>query len=131
MSFRFLAGLEREIFIFLALVGGKTARTVLRSAIKIYGDPESMVFVQPKSRDHAEVLLKHLIVLIHGLGRICNQSDLELFQKIKGKSRRFQSLGETVRHELLVQRIAELTEMAENNIICKSWGRPQPQSSPG
>ena len=126
MSSRFLAGIEREIFIFLALVGGKTARNVLRSAIKIYGDPESIVFVKSESRDHAEVLLKHLIVLIRGLGQICNQSDLALFQEIKGKSSRFQSLGKTVRHELLVKRIAELTELAENNIICKSWGRFHP-----
>jgi len=126
MSFRFLAGIEREIFIFLALVDGKIARNVLRSAIKIYGDPESIVFVKPESRDHAEVLLKHLIVLIRGLGQICNQSDLALFQDIKGKSRRFQSLGKTVRHDLLVKRIAELTELAENNIICKSWGRLHP-----
>jgi len=116
MPFRFLAGLEREIFIFLSLMAGKTARSILRSAIKIYGDPESIVFVQPESRDHTEALLHHLIVLIRGLGRIGNQSDLALFQKIKGRSRRFQSLGETVRHEMLVKRIAGWTETAANNI---------------
>ncbi|RLC29793.1 MAG: hypothetical protein DRH32_06780, partial [Deltaproteobacteria bacterium] len=116
MPFRFLAGLEREIFIFLALVGGKTARTVLRSAIKIYGDPESIVFVQPESRVHTETLLQHLIVLIRGLGRIGSRSDLALFRKIRSKSGRFRSTGETARHEMLMKRVAGWIEMAENHI---------------
>lgn len=116
MPFRFLAGLEREIFIFLALVGGKTARTVLRSAIKIYGDPESIVFIQPESRVHTETLLQHLIVLIRGLGRIGSQSDLALFRKIRSKSGRFRSTGETARHEMLMKRVTGWIEMAENHI---------------
>jgi len=69
-----------------------------------------------KSRDHTEALLQHLIALIRGLGRIGNQSELALFQKIKGRRKRFQSLGETVRHEMLVKRIAGWTETAVNNI---------------
>ncbi len=116
MPFRFLASLEREIFIFLALVGGKTARTVLRSAVKIYGDPESSVFVQPESPDHTDVLLQHLIILIRGLGRIGRQPDLVLLQKIKSKIRRFQRLRETVRHEMLVKRISGWVETAAKNI---------------
>jgi hypothetical protein len=116
MSFRFLASLEREIFIFLALVGGKTARTILRSALKIYGDPRSKVFTQSENQDYFEALLQHLIVLIRGLGRIGNSSDLALFQKIKDSRQRFQRLGETVRHEMLVKRITGWAEMAEKNI---------------
>jgi len=116
MPFQFLANLEREVFIFLALVNGKTARTVLRNAIKIYSNPESNIFVQPESPNHIEALLQHLIILIRGLGRIGNRSDLTLFQKIKGNIRKFQSQGETVRHEMLVKRITGWAEMAANNI---------------
>ena len=116
LSFRFLAGLEREIFIFLALVGGKTALTILRSAIKIYGDPRSKIFTQSENQDYFETLMQHLIVLIRGLGRIGNSSDLALFQKIKDNRQRFQRLGESVRHEMLVNRITGWAEMAENSI---------------
>ena len=116
MPFRFLASLEREIFIFLALVGGKTALNILRSAIKIYGDPQSKFFTQFENQDYFEALLQHLIVLIRGLGRIGNSSDLALFQKIKDNRQRFQNLGETVRHEMLVKRITGWAEMAENSI---------------
>ena len=116
MSFRFLTGLERELFIFLALVGGKTARTILRSALKIYGDPRSKIFTQFENRDYFEALMQHLIVPIRGLGRIGNSSDLTLFQKIKDNRQRFQNLGETVRHEMLVKRIVGWTEIAERNI---------------
>ncbi len=116
LSFRFLAGLEREIFIFFALVGGKTALTILRSAIKIYGDPRSKIFAQSENQGYFEALMQHLIVLIRGLGRIGNSSDLVLFQKIKDNRQRFQNLGKTVRHEMLVKRITGSAEMAENSI---------------
>jgi hypothetical protein len=88
----------------------------LRSAIKIYGDPQSKIFTQSENRDYFEALLQHLIVLIRGLGRIGNSSDLALFQKIKDNRQRFQNLGDTVRYEMLVKRITGWAEMAENSI---------------
>ena len=41
MPARFLLALEREVHIFLALVGGKTAATILHSSLKVFGNPEA------------------------------------------------------------------------------------------
>ena len=70
LPIRFLLALEREVHIFLALVGGKTAIEVMRSALNDYGDPASAVYHLKESPAQMEPLLSHLATVIRGWGRL-------------------------------------------------------------
>ena len=68
LPIRFLLALEREVHIFLALVGGKTASEVMRSALNDYGNPASRIYHLKESRAQMESLLSHLAAVIRGMG---------------------------------------------------------------
>ncbi|MGD8765427.1 MAG: hypothetical protein PVG87_24180, partial [Desulfobacteraceae bacterium] len=70
MPLRYLLSLEREIHILTALVGGETALSVLRNAVKRYGNPYSKIYKYEQSRHYLPAFLQHLKVAIRGLGRI-------------------------------------------------------------
>ena len=52
MDVRELLALERESYIFMALVGGNTSRSILVSALKEYGHAESDLYQLTKSQEH-------------------------------------------------------------------------------
>ena len=54
---RFLIALEREVHIFLALVGGNTAASILHSALKVFGNPESRFYTMEEGRQNLYGLL--------------------------------------------------------------------------
>ena len=64
---RYLFSLEREIYIFLSLVGGPLATGVIRSALKEYGSPDSDVYTLSESRNNMLNILQLLKVLIRGM----------------------------------------------------------------
>jgi len=107
MPLRYLLSLERELVIFLSLVGGDTALAVVREALKRYGHPASEIYHQKESRSHIAVLLQHLKVIIRCLGRIGEKEDLSLLEDVKNRRRGFLRLGEGLPLENLVERIPE------------------------
>ena len=70
LSPRFLLSLEREAFIFLSLVAGRTARQIILDACVEYGDPEADIYHSDNSPDYLPHLLKHLQVVIRAMGRL-------------------------------------------------------------
>lgn len=116
MPFGYLLALDREICIFLALVGGKEAGAVLRSAVKIYGDPESDIFVKKQSRDHLTTLLQHLNVLIRSLGRVGSLEDLPLLTATESRRQKFLRMAQSPRDDALVDRAMQWIGMARKNI---------------
>ncbi|WP_419657000.1 uncharacterized protein Dvar_61320 [Desulfosarcina variabilis str. Montpellier] len=83
-SIRHLLFLEREIFIFLSLIAGKTAHLILISALNEYGDPDVGIYRYPKAADYLPVLLQQLKIIARGMGRIGSLDDAVLMQKISG-----------------------------------------------
>ena len=116
MPIRFLLALEREAHIFLALVGGKTATTVIRGALNVYGNPASQIFLLKESPNQMVGLLQHLGVLIRGIGRIGQESDLTLLDDIQKRQQGFDNLSEEPRHAALVNRILEGIDSAKHQI---------------
>jgi hypothetical protein len=116
MPIRFLLALEREAHIFLALVGGKTATAVIRGALTVYGNPASQIFLLKESPNHLVGLLQHLGVLIRGIGRIGQESDLTLLDDIQKRQQGFGNLSEDSRHTALVKRILEGIVSAKHEI---------------
>ncbi|CAB1063360.1 hypothetical protein D1BOALGB6SA_8143 [Olavius sp. associated proteobacterium Delta 1] len=117
LPIRFLLALEREVHIFLALAGGQTAAMVLRSALKVYGNPGSQVYCMKESAGHMTYLVQNLTALIRGFGRVGNTEDQELLDEIKEYKEGFLDLGrKDPRHEALIERIMGWIDMAKNEI---------------
>jgi len=116
LPIRFLLALEREVHIFLALVGGNTAHTAIEGALKVYGNPASQVYRLKESPGQMPALLQHLAVLIRGFGRVGNIVDLALLEEIKSRQQEFIDLAEDTRHDALIKRIMGWIDAAENEI---------------
>ena len=83
MPLRFLLSLERECFIFLALIGRPPGHTVLRSAVNTYGNPGSEIYRKERKKGFEESCLKHLRVAVRGLCRYEDETDLTLLTQVK------------------------------------------------
>jgi hypothetical protein len=109
---RFLLALEREVHIFLALVGGKTALEDMRSALNDYGNPASFYRLK-ESPDQMVPLLSHLAAIIRGLGRLGCQSDLPLLDEIKIRQDQFMDLHPDRRYRILVRHVMRLVDASK------------------
>ena len=116
MPLRYLLSLEREIHILLSLLGGDTALSVLRNAVKRYGNPGSEIYRFPQSPDYVAAFLQHLKVAIRGLGKIGEKIDLAVLEDVKKREKGFLRLGEGDQHEKLVERTMEWIEIARQSI---------------
>jgi hypothetical protein len=78
-----MLGIERECYIFLALIGGPTARSVIRSAVKDYSSPNSALYLSKHSEDHLLYIIQNLRLVIRSLGVIGNNDDLRIIDAVK------------------------------------------------
>ena len=116
LPIRFLLALEREVHIFLALVGGKTATAVIQGALNVYGNPASRIYLLKESPNYMSGLLQHLGILIRGVGRVGQESDFELLDEIKKRQQGFMNLSEEPRHQALVRRTLGAIDSAKHAI---------------
>ena len=89
MPLRFLLSLERECYIFLSLIGRPPGHTVLRSAVKTYGNPASEIYREKRGKGFEEACLKHLRVAVRGLSRYEDTNDLPLLTHIRNMEQDF------------------------------------------
>jgi hypothetical protein len=113
LPIRFLLALEREVHIFLALIGGKTAFEVLGSSLNDYGNPASQIYHLKKSPAQMEPLLSHLAAVIRGWGRLGRQSDMSLLDEIKSRQDQFMALHPDMRYQTLVRHVMRLIETSK------------------
>jgi hypothetical protein len=133
MPARFLLALEREVHIFLALVGGNTAATLLQSSLKVFGNPEAPFYTTEEGRQHLYALLQYLSVLVRGIGRVGSESDLLLLGQVKQREKDFLKLSADPRHASLVRRVFSWADPAKKEIESRlkgvSPGNPPPDGS--
>ena len=113
LPIRFLLALEREVHIFLALVGGKTAFEAMRSALNVYGNPASQIYHLKESPGRMEALLTHLAAVIRGLGRLGRQSDMSLLDEVKIRQDQFMDLHPDMRYQTLVRHVMRLIDASK------------------
>jgi hypothetical protein len=87
--FRDMYYLEREIHIFLSLVGGSTARVLIRSAAQEYGDPKGKIYMLSESKRFLPALLQLLRIVSRGLGIQGGKTDLSLLKKVRTREEEF------------------------------------------
>ena len=89
MPLRFLLSLERECYIFLALIGRSPGHTVIKSAVKTYGNPGSKIYRKKRGKGFEEAFLKHLRVAVRGLSRYEDKNDLPLLMDVRNMEKAF------------------------------------------
>ncbi|MEW6670287.1 MAG: hypothetical protein AB1427_01210 [Thermodesulfobacteriota bacterium] len=112
----FLFSLEREAYILFALVGGTTARSILLSALKEYGDPESTIYNSRETEKNFGLLVQNLRIVIRGLGRIGNPEDLSSLEDVKGKLDGLAARSQSERYQQAILRLAEWIESAREQM---------------
>ena len=116
MPIRFMLALEREVHMFLALVGGATTAAVIQSALKVYGNPASQIYRLEKSRQYTSSLIQHLAVLIRSLGRIGQPTNIALLDEIQSRRETFLGLSEEPRHAAQIRRTMGWIDAAKREI---------------
>ena len=102
-----LLNLERELYIFLSLVGGETGTTILRSAAYEYGDPTSAIYGQKESSNCMGALLQNLRVALRGVGSLGTMADVALLETIKTQEETFGRLKNDRQYRAQARHITE------------------------
>ncbi len=110
MPLRYLFSLEREIYIFLSLIGGSISASVVRSALKEYGNPGSDIYLLAESQKNIAGILQLLKVLIRGMGRNGIASDAPLVEGIKASQPQFLSFDKS---PVFLDNIARIMEWVD------------------
>jgi hypothetical protein len=111
-----LLSLEREIHIFVSLLGGDIARSVLRSALNEYGNPDSEIYQMNSEVVIFEAFLLHLKIILRGLGRSGDASDDWIIAQAADRREELMALSSEKRHAVLVDRVLEWADKAQESI---------------
>lgn len=117
MTLKYLFSLQREIFMFLSLVGGRTARSVIRDALVEYGNPESKIYTLPGSGRNIPAFLQQLKVIVRTLARVGIESDAVVLEKVKNREQKFLDLGAGKQHEDQVRRVMLWVEKSRIKLL--------------
>jgi hypothetical protein len=112
-----MLGIERECFIFLALIGGPTAQSVIRSAVKDYGSPDSALYLSKHSDDHLLHIIQNLRLVIRSLGVIGNGDDLRILSAVKEKKAAFVENGKIKKYLPQSNILQDWLDEAHTNIM--------------
>jgi hypothetical protein len=120
-SVRHLLFLEREIFIFLSLLSGKTAHLILVSALTEYGDPEAGIYRHLRAATYLPVFLQHLKIIVRGVGRVGTRDDVGLLKQISEYGFQLSQLGGSPENQRSVVRTMGWIENVIRSITTANW----------
>lgn len=116
MGIRELLALERETYIFMAQVGGSTSKSVLLSALKEYGHPESAPYQLEMSRKYVAEILQILKIVIRGVGLVGGRDEIVNIESIKGRLEAFSELTTSLQDSDLINQLKESAEAASQKL---------------
>jgi hypothetical protein len=117
---RELLALERESYIFMALVGGNTSRSILLSALKEYGHPESDLYQLSKSQKYMADILQLLKVVTRGVGLVGGGSDIAVVAGVKARLEVFSQLTKSSHESDLINQLQESADSAVIQLMEKA-----------
>jgi len=79
---RYLVALEREVNIFLSLIGGSAAYKIVRDAAEEYGNPHAGIYQLQKSSENIPVTMQLFKIIIRALHRFADVNDLQVMQSV-------------------------------------------------
>lgn len=116
---RYLLSLERETFIFLCLVGGTTAKSVIRSAMEKYGNPKSDIYRAELSKRHLVPLLQHLKLIVRGMGRLGKSEDLQRFTVVSWGEEGFRNMTQNPGEIEKIKQVMEWVDITKETMAQK------------
>jgi hypothetical protein len=119
MSLRDIFLLEREVYIFLSLVGGTTARALLRGAVRVYGNPAGELYLLDESERFMPYLLQVLKIASRGLGRVGQRKDMGLLDEVRTRHKDFLEIIAEKSQEELVRRAMEIVRISMQRIVSR------------
>ncbi len=119
MPIKYLLSLEREILIFLCLIQGETALSVIRSALNTYGNPRTKIYHSKLSPDHILLLFQHLKVVIRGVGRLGDGEDLARLTNISNEEAVFKRLARGKVSDDKIRQIMKWIDNTREDLIQK------------
>ena len=119
ISLRFLFSLKKEFYIFLALVGGRSARLIIRNALRLYGNPEAHIYLNGVAKRGLPNFMQHLKVVVRGIGRVGHRRDIAVLNEIAACELAFKKLDKSVRHQASVGRIMQWVDKSKYSISAK------------
>ena len=115
-----LLALEREAYIFLALVGGTTSKSVLVSALKEYGHPDSILYQLSKSPMHMADLLQLLKVVIRSVGWVGDSTEVAHIDHIIGRLEVISQLTNSLHEKDLINQIKGCADFVKKELSAKT-----------
>ncbi len=94
METRFLLHLNRELVIFLALVGGDKAKAIISGSIREFGQPASSYYKEMIDKKNLKHSLQYLQVAVRALRRFDDPVSAYLFEEVAGREVLFVGLWE-------------------------------------
>jgi len=91
MPIRYLVTLEREVYIFMSLIGGTAAHNIVRDAAEEYGNPMARIYRLENSSENVPAIMQLFKVIIRALDRFSDVNDLPMLQEIKSQDRKFEA----------------------------------------
>ncbi|MDO9263356.1 MAG: hypothetical protein Q7U02_05275 [Desulfosalsimonadaceae bacterium] len=87
-----LIKLLREVFIFLTLVGGRSAYKVVRDTVEEFAKPDSVFYTSRNSRDHLKNLMRFFQLSMRCLILLGDEDDIDVLKPIPIREKEFMSL---------------------------------------
>ncbi|MEJ2157085.1 MAG: hypothetical protein P8X96_17260 [Desulfobacteraceae bacterium] len=115
-----LLNLERELYIFLAMVACDTGKSILRSAVNEYGDPHSEIYQQKESDQFLGGMIQNLRVSLRGLGTVGGMQDINILEGVKQHNENFQRLKNDRQFRTQARLVTEWADEAIKIIKFKS-----------
>jgi hypothetical protein len=119
VTLRDLFLLERELFILLSIVGGNAARTLLKSAARVYGDPRAEIYFLDESERALPSLLQLLKIIGRGLGRAGDKKDSHLLDSIRLREKEFIETVGSKKHQEHVRRAMECVKISAQQLVAR------------
>jgi hypothetical protein len=116
MPFHYLTTLERELYILLSLVGGMKAHKIIRSVVREYGDPNSIMYSQVEDQEQLKSIFQLLQLAVRGLARFGDSTDIMLLQEVKLSEQAFIDLDPKLLAEDQVKRVMEYVTQSMGTI---------------
>jgi hypothetical protein len=104
---RFLLFLQREMIIFLALVGGESSRAIIQAVVQEFGNPTSTYYQSMSKKDHLRYSLQLLQVAIRCLRRFNDPQTPALIDAIVSRAPDFVFLSDDPAHHTYINTLIE------------------------
>ena len=122
LTVQFLLSLDRELYIFLALVGGDAAYRIIRASAEYYGNPDSRIYQFENSIKCLPLLLEQLKILVRGLGRVGGKQDLMLLRKIRQREDAFMQFSKDPEYQGLVRQVLQWVDTTMDRAVSNPAG---------